>query len=175
MAGRPRKQKVTAAASSEEYVVKVWLKGTRRVSRTIAFRGDQTLDDLHRAIFDAFDRFDPHLYAFYFPKLIPKRGAHPGMVKEFAPPEMIEDPGPVGIDGPRDSTMSRLDALGLKVGKTFEYLFDFGDSWLHEVEVVSIGPKQPGRSYPSLLEKKGGSPPQYADVDVEDDAPETKP
>jgi hypothetical protein len=175
MAGRPRKQKVTAAASSEEYVVKVWVNGTRRVSRTLAFRGDQTLDDVHRAIFEAFDRFDQHLYAFYFPKLIPKRGACLGMVKQFAPPEMVEDQGSVGIDGPRDSTMSRLDALGLKVGKTFEYLFDFGDSWLHEVEVVGIGPQQPGRRYPSLLEKKGVSPPQYADVDMEDDASETQP
>ncbi len=98
MAGRPRKQKVTAAVSLEECVVKVWLKGTRRVSRTIAFRGDQTLDDVHRAIFDAFDRCDPHLYAFYFPKLILKRRATPGMVKQFAPPEMVEDQGPVGIE-----------------------------------------------------------------------------
>jgi hypothetical protein len=38
------------------------------VSRTIQMRGDQTLEDLHHAIFDAFDRFDEHLYEFQFGK-----------------------------------------------------------------------------------------------------------
>ena len=31
------------------------------VSRTIQIRGDQTLEDLHHAIFDAFGRWDPTL------------------------------------------------------------------------------------------------------------------
>jgi len=34
------------------------------VSRTIEIRGDQMLEDLHYAIFDAFDREDEHLYEF---------------------------------------------------------------------------------------------------------------
>src|SRR5438105_5003239 len=38
------------------------------ISRTIQIRGDQTLEDLHEAIFDAFDREDEHLYEFQFGK-----------------------------------------------------------------------------------------------------------
>jgi len=38
------------------------------ISRTIQIRGDQTLEDLHHAIFDAFDRFDEHMYEFQFGK-----------------------------------------------------------------------------------------------------------
>src|SRR5262245_290145 len=34
------------------------------VSRTILIRGDQTLQDLHYAIFDAFSRFEQHAYEF---------------------------------------------------------------------------------------------------------------
>ncbi|MGZ3487799.1 MAG: IS1096 element passenger TnpR family protein [Isosphaeraceae bacterium] len=38
------------------------------VSRTIKIRGDQTLEDLHHAIFDAFGRGEEHLYEFQFGK-----------------------------------------------------------------------------------------------------------
>ena len=34
------------------------------LSRTIIIRGDQTLVQLHKIIFKAFDRFDEHLYEF---------------------------------------------------------------------------------------------------------------
>ena len=38
------------------------------VSRTIQIRGDQTLEDLHHAIFDAFGRWEEHMYEFQFGK-----------------------------------------------------------------------------------------------------------
>src|SRR6516164_9006413 len=38
------------------------------ISRTIQIRGDQTLQDLHHAIFDAFGRSDEHMYEFQFGK-----------------------------------------------------------------------------------------------------------
>src|ERR1700751_187348 len=38
------------------------------ISRTIQIRGDQTLEDLHHAIFDAFDREEEHVYEFQFGK-----------------------------------------------------------------------------------------------------------
>src|SRR4051794_8445343 len=36
------------------------------VSRTILIRGDQSLEDLHHAIFDAFGREQEHMYEFQF-------------------------------------------------------------------------------------------------------------
>src|SRR5262249_51911854 len=38
------------------------------VSRTIQMRGDQTLEDLHHALFGAFGRWEEHLYEFQFGK-----------------------------------------------------------------------------------------------------------
>lgn len=38
------------------------------ISRTIQIRGDQTLEDLHHTIFDAFGRWEEHMYEFQFGK-----------------------------------------------------------------------------------------------------------
>jgi hypothetical protein len=38
------------------------------VSRAIVMRGDQTLEQLHHAIFGAFDREEEHMYEFQFGK-----------------------------------------------------------------------------------------------------------
>jgi hypothetical protein len=48
------------AKSTTKYVVRVTLKG-RGIWRTVVVRGDHTLDELHEAIFGAFNRFDDHL------------------------------------------------------------------------------------------------------------------
>jgi hypothetical protein len=40
----------------------------KEISRVIEIRGDQTLDELHQAIFKAYDRWEQHLYEFQFGK-----------------------------------------------------------------------------------------------------------
>ena len=42
-----------------------FLKKNKVVSRVIQIRGDQALAELHRAIFDAFDREQEHMYEFH--------------------------------------------------------------------------------------------------------------
>ena len=54
--------------SKIQYQFKVRLKFRRSIWRSIVLRGNQTLEDLHDAIFMAFERDDAHLYSFYFPK-----------------------------------------------------------------------------------------------------------
>jgi SOS-response transcriptional repressor LexA len=62
----------SAAPSVNLYVLKVFLAGgpvspqfaNREISRVIEIRGDQTLQQLHEAIFHAFDRWE-HLYEFH--------------------------------------------------------------------------------------------------------------
>src|SRR3954466_3355001 len=70
--------KPTGQAEARLYTLEVFLlsgpitekfaKKNPVVSRTIQMRGDQTLQDLHHAIFDAFDREDEHMYEFQFGK-----------------------------------------------------------------------------------------------------------
>src|SRR3546814_18758809 len=45
-------------------------------------------------------------------------------------------------------------------GKTFHYLYDFGDGWEHRVKIQGIAPADPQGSYPRLLDATGLRPPQ---------------
>src|SRR5438034_596215 len=119
--------------SNTEYLLKVNLKGSKRIWRTIAIGGERTLEDLHEAIFVAFDRDDEHLYSFYFPRAPRRRETNPNRIREYTAPFLLEGPDPFDDASKLDAAETTLDDLKLKPGQTFEYLFDFGDSWWHEL------------------------------------------
>ena len=128
------------------------------VSRTIQIRGNQFLQDLHYAIFDAFGRWEEHMHEFQFGKgpMDPKarRYVLPGASKV----EADWDNPPIGrVD------QTTIESLGLKVGDRFGYWFDFGDDWWHQVNVEAIEKKVPRGKFPKVTKKVGKSPPQYAD------------
>lgn len=145
--------------SDAEFVFTVKLKRANRIWRTIAMRGDQTLDDLHEAIFHAFDRFDPHLYSFYFPRAPRRRGSNVTQPKEYV--SALSFQGSSGAERTFNAAASKIDGLGLKIGQTFEYLFDYGDMWWHEGTVEQIAAVSRPR-YPERVASHGQSPPQYA-------------
>jgi hypothetical protein len=127
------------------------------ISRTIKIRGDQTLKDLHNAIFDAFGREDEHMYEFQFGK-----GPMDPKGPRYVLPAAFENP-----DGERNPPTGRvdrttIDSLGLKVGDRFGYWFDFGDDWWHQINVEAIEDKVPRGKFPKVTKKVGKSPPQYA-------------
>ena len=130
------------------------------VSRTIQIRGDQTLEDLHNAIFDAFGRFDHHMYEFQFGEgpMDPKAPRY--CLPEAFEADMGEEDPPAGrVD------RTRIDSLGLEVGRSFGYWFDFGDDWWHQVNVEAIEPKAPTGRFPRVTKRVGKSPPQYLEED----------
>jgi len=55
-------------------------------------------------------------------------------------PFLFEEPDPFGARRRFNAAHTRMDTLALKVGQQFEYLFDFGDSWWHEIRVEPVGP-----------------------------------
>lgn len=130
------------------------------ISRTVQIRGDQTLADLHQAIFDAFDRFDEHLYEFQFGK---------GPMDPKAPRYVLPHADDMDMgngkrpDGRVDQTT--IESLGLEVGRSFGYRFDFGDDWWHQINVEAIEDKMPKGKLPKVTKKVGKSPPQYPDED----------
>ena len=130
-------------------------KKSAPVLRVIDIRADQTLADLHQAIFDAFDRYDDHLYHFCFGSKRPYDGKG-----ELYGIEVDEDP----IFGPpvHDALAKRLTSFTFKKGDRFHYLFDFGDDWWHSIEVTAVGlPVEPNVDYPVLRQGLGESPRQY--------------
>jgi hypothetical protein len=127
------------------------------ISRTILIRGDQTLEDLHHAIFDAFGRSDEHMYEFQFGK-----GPNDPKGKRHVLPGAFElHRGEPGIAG--ELTQTTIDSLGLKADQAFGYWFDFGDDWWHQVNVLAIDNKVPRGKFPKVVKRVGKSPPQYVD------------
>lgn len=142
-------------------LTEAFLKKNRSVVRTIAIRGDQTLEALHECIFAAFGRDDPHMYEFQ----MGKGPMDPKGPRYVLPMAAGDDDGPP-ILGTVDTTT--IDSMNLKVGRKFGYWFDFGDDWHHQIDVeaIAVGPST-GR-YPRVVSKVGASPPQYVDWDGEE-------
>ena len=59
------------------------------------------------------------------------------------------------------ATRIRIDSLALHGGRNFLYLFDYGDEWWHDVELIDATEKVTRGSYPRVVKKQGKSPPQY--------------
>lgn len=132
---------------------RTFAKNKSGVSRLIQIRGNQTLEDLHYAIFNAFDREEEHLYEFQFGK---------GPMDRQGPIYGLED-----SRGDNEGHVSEttIDSLRLRVGRSFGYLFDFGDSWQHQINVKAIEEGVPQGEFPRVAKKIGKSPPQYPDED----------
>lgn len=145
----------------------VWKNFTRKnkaVSRTIQILSGQTLEDLHGAIFDAFDRFDEHMYEFQFGGKGPRDPRARRYVLSGGGDEMddiFSDRKPAGT-----VEKTAIGALGLKVGDAFGYWFDFGDDWWHQVNVAAIEEGTPTGTYPRVTQRVGDSPPQYPDEEA---------
>ncbi len=89
-----------------------FLKRNPEISRTIQIRGDQTLEELHDAIFDAFDRFDEHMYEFQFGK-----GPNDPKGKRY----VLHAERDEGGDAVGDVANTTIGSLGLKLSQIFGY------------------------------------------------------
>jgi hypothetical protein len=122
------------------------------VWRTIAISGKNSLEDLHLAIQEAFDFENDHLYAFSLDHL------------RLNPRKSFNDPR--GGDYPfADETI--IGRLNLYEGQRLLYVFDFGDWWEFDVELLEIQDKIHFGEY-KIIEKHGEDPEQYASYDDED-------
>ena len=128
-------------------------------SRIIDIRGSQTLDALHEAIFNAFDREDAHMYEFQIggKKPMDRKAVRYGITLDEDYPKA------------KNAAATTIVSLNLNIGNSFLYWFDFGDDWWHEVSLLAVNPpaKDRGR-YPRIVERKGESPPQYVDWESEE-------
>jgi len=130
------------------------------LSRTLEIRGDQTLEELHKIIFKAFDRFDEHLYEFQ----VGGKGPHDPNAKKYGVPAQ-EDEIFDELQMTGSAKQTTFDDLKLKKDQVFGYWFDFGDDWWHQIYVVAIEDKTPKGRYPKIINRVGQSPPQYMDID----------
>jgi hypothetical protein len=147
----PRKRAGRSTSRPDQERVTVW---TLRVSyqerptvwREIELRGDQTLDDLHEAIQQAYGWANDHLYAFFL---------------SGRPYDRRTEIGHPWSDAPRLANEVSLGSLRLKLGQSFLYLFDFGDDHQFHIEVFGQALVAPRGRYPRVVGKQGRAPRQY--------------
>ncbi len=134
---------------------KVSLRDRPDIWRIIEIKENQMLSSLHKAIFRAFDRFEEHQYSFFLSN------------KPYDRESQYISPG-LDTDGTgKLATRIGIDSIALYGGPKFLYLFDYGDEWWHEVELIDVTEKVTRANYPRVVKKQGKSPPQYPE-NIED-------
>ncbi|MFO7559735.1 MAG: hypothetical protein R6X10_12950 [Desulfobacterales bacterium] len=148
----------------EVYQFRVSIIGIPKLYRIIEATENCTFDDLHEAIFNAFDRFDPHLYSFFITKTDTKNLRTIWNAPEITHPQNTEDF--MGSGKKKMSTAkTKIGYARLNEKDVFYYLFDFGDDWWHRLRVLSIKEKKDKRKSIKLIKMAGESPPQYPEYD----------
>ena len=151
------------------YRFKVALDHDKRTYRNIEILENQSLEDFHDIIFKAFERYDEHLYSFYI--TIKKTTSIQSRYKspEYTCGEYFDDNFNSMFGAQKyDALETQVGSLGLRVKDKIYYLFDFGDSWWHEVTLLSIDQTNNKKGYPKIVKIAGKSPPQYPDYDNDD-------
>lgn len=113
--------------------------------RDIQISSTETLDTLAIAILNAYEFDDDHLYAFFLSgKPYDQRSG------------IYRDGLQEGLPNTADYTLQDIEA---GKGYPFLFLFDFGDDWMFQCQV--IGTKEEKTLRPFVVNKKGKAPRQY--------------
>ncbi len=117
------------------------------VWRRLEIPGNFTFDDLHNTIQSAFGWWNSHLYQFEKSPF-----CHGWKVKE---PSEYDDQ--MGDDVEDAATTVVADFIKRKRLNKFVYVYDFGDSWVHDITLEKKD-DETSRSYPVCLAGKGACP-----------------
>ena len=116
------------------------------VWRRLEVESSSTLRKLHAVLQIAFAWEDSHLHEF---QVGARRFGRPDAEDSWAEP------------GDRESENgTTLSQVMRRKGAKLLYLYDFGDSWEHEVVVDEIAPADPSVRYPRCLDGRGAAPPE---------------
>jgi hypothetical protein len=142
------REQIAASPARHLFQFKITLRGTEPpVWRRIQVL-DDTLDKLHEHIQTAMGWTNSHLHHFF---IRGQRYGDPELIQEdFEPSDAL------------DSTKTLLGAVLPADGAplSFEYEYDFGDGWMHDVLFEGSLPEQPGVLYPQCLEGARACPPE---------------
>ena len=123
-----------------------WRVSLPRAWRRIDAPDDATLDDLARAILDAFDFDDDHLYCFELQQ-------NNGRRLRVACP--YEEDAAVFTDE------TALGELQIAEGAEMIMIFDYGDNWQFRVKLEKVDPQRKQLRKLRVVKKSGQAPAQY--------------
>jgi hypothetical protein len=141
-------ESLTTSTSRRLFQFKITLRGTEPVIWRRIQVFDDTLDKLHECIQAAMGWTNSHLHHFFI-------GG-----QRCGDPELLEDDFEsfTGVDSTKTLISALLPAGSAPI--SFEYHYDFGDSWVHDVQFESSPAPQPGVAYPQCLEGERACPPE---------------
>jgi hypothetical protein len=138
------------------YQLRVSIIGIPKIYRVIEASENCTFDDLHETIFNAFNRYDPHLYSFFMTKKDTKSIHSIYEAPEITHPQNVEDI--MGFGRKKKSTAkTRIGDVGLDEKDVFHYLFGFVASTRQSIslpERTSFISMKPAVSRVSLTSSK---------------------
>jgi hypothetical protein len=114
-----------------------------QIWRRVLVHGRASLHRLHEIIQVAMGWTNTHLYEFQV-------GEH-----RYTALETLD-----GDDGSQDARRITLARVAAGSGEQFKYLYDFGDDWLHTIEVEALEPLEAGTKYPRCIAGARACPPE---------------
>mgnify|MGYP000094206635 CR=1 FL=1 len=123
------------------YRLKVSLDFNRKVPMTklhriIELSEKATFEQLHYQIFEAFERYDPHMYRFYLTR--DKKVTGIKTLYDCADQDIVGMGSEYDEKTYQDATTYRLQDASLKEKDLIYYWFDFGDDWIHRIRIEKI-------------------------------------
>lgn len=150
----PRRTSGAAPAKTQTRIFHVAFQRRRSIWREIEVRPQHTLYNLADIAVQTFGFDLDHAFGFY-------PGSVRNRYKAVPKYELFTDIGePTSDDALGVETVS-VDTAFPKVGTRMTLLFDYGDEWLFDVELIGVGQTEPHVRYPRLLRQRGEAPEQY--------------
>ncbi|MHA1409542.1 MAG: IS1096 element passenger TnpR family protein [Candidatus Odinarchaeia archaeon] len=147
--------------------IKVSLVGKKSVYRVIEIKNNQKLSTLSKEILRSFDFNDDHLHFFTFENYDEKKTTmdiweSPKYWDVEATKSSLDTNDGLLEEGDFTSEI-KLAKLDLRRGSKGYYLFDLGDEWIFEIEVLNVSDGSEKGKYPRVIMTSGKSPSQYED------------
>ena len=146
----------------KNFQFKISIIGIPKLYRIIEISENCTFEDLHIAIFEAFDRYDPHLFSFFITKADTRNIRSIINSPEITHPQNTIDPMGFGKKK-KSASKTKIGSADLAEKDVFHYLFDFGDDWWHRIRVEKIIENENSGKKVELIKAAGEAPPQYPD------------
>ncbi len=149
----------------KKYCLKISIMGfpIKELYRIIEIAENCTFEQLHNKIFEAFDRYDEHMYSFFL------TGKDTKNMKKIMSSEEITHPYNLDSNFSEKTlhsvTTTKIKDANLSEGDVIHYWFDFGDDWWHRIYVEKIIETKDRKRTIRLIKKIGDSPEQYPDYD----------
>lgn len=132
--------------SASVYQLKVALQGAKPpIWRRIQVPGNMTLEQLHSVIQICMGWNDFHLHQFLIDRTCYSLPNEDDLWQ---------------ISGSKNEAKFTLQDLEKKIQSRFQYIYDFGDDWIHQITVEKILPAEEGKSYPMLITGRRACPPE---------------